>query len=372
MIPFRYGSVVSGRDFCGREELLAQLKNFIESGQNLVLQGERRIGKTSLIHESVLRQKERRGLFLDLLGIKTVDDLCLTMLRGIVALEKKGNFFDRAVRSFAYLRPQLGVDYTGTPTITFDASVALKADSIPEIMGLIQELQKRKPLVVVFDEFQEILEIDDPRGAIAQLRSQIQYQTDIPFIFAGSVRNKMDEIFISPDSPFYKSAIPLTVGPLSYEEFAPFLQRRFEQGKRTITDDVLEKVFELTEEISGDIQQLCEALWSITSAGEEIGQAHFFEAIKLIFTREQKSYEIIISRLKSNQVKVLNALALLGGQSPTSATFVRTAGVKNASVVKQSLESLAAQKILVLLGKEWRYANPFFKAWILHRSAIRA
>jgi len=106
------------------------------------------------------------------------------------------------------------------------------------------------------------------------------------------------------------------------------------------------------------------------SPGDEIGRAHLYDAIKLIFSREQKSYEIILSRLKSNQVKVLTALARQGGRSPMSALFVKAAGVKNASVVKQSLESLANQKILYQAGKEWKYSNPFFKAWILHRSSV--
>jgi hypothetical protein len=55
-----------------------------------------------------------------------------------------------------------------------------------------------------------------------------------------------------------------------------------------------------------------------------------------------------------------------------SGDFVNQAGVKNASVVRQVLDSLAAQKILYLSDKEWKYSNPFFKAWILHRSAVGA
>ena len=46
-MPFRYGCVVDGEYFCPRPELERQLRNYAESGQNLVIQGERRMGKTS-------------------------------------------------------------------------------------------------------------------------------------------------------------------------------------------------------------------------------------------------------------------------------------------------------------------------------------
>ena len=57
MNPFKYGCVVDGEFFCPRPELERQLRAFAESGQNVVVQGERRMGKTSLI-----KHTEARGL----------------------------------------------------------------------------------------------------------------------------------------------------------------------------------------------------------------------------------------------------------------------------------------------------------------------
>ena len=48
-MPFRYGCVVEGEYFCPRPELERQLRDYAEAGQNLVIQGERRMGKTSLV-----------------------------------------------------------------------------------------------------------------------------------------------------------------------------------------------------------------------------------------------------------------------------------------------------------------------------------
>ena len=47
MAPFKYGMVVDGENYCPRTELARQSSKLIEAGLNVVVQGERRIGKTS-------------------------------------------------------------------------------------------------------------------------------------------------------------------------------------------------------------------------------------------------------------------------------------------------------------------------------------
>lgn len=62
-MPFRYGCVVDGEYFCPRPELERQLRNYAESGQNLVIQEERRMGKTSLVKKAlaVVFAREKNG-----------------------------------------------------------------------------------------------------------------------------------------------------------------------------------------------------------------------------------------------------------------------------------------------------------------------
>jgi len=72
MNPFKYGTIVSGKDFCGRKELLEQLIGHIESSKRVVVLGERRIGKSSAVYEAVQKCKGVRLLYIDLLGIKTI------------------------------------------------------------------------------------------------------------------------------------------------------------------------------------------------------------------------------------------------------------------------------------------------------------
>ncbi len=368
MNPFKYGTIVSGDDFCGRKTLLKQLAGAIESSQRIVLLGERRVGKSSAVHEAVFQRKGERLLYVDLLGIKSIDALCRRMLRAIVILEQKSGWFEKIVKSLAYLRPSISVDpITAMPTVSFDASVELKANSIPEILTLIQSLAKRKRLIVVFDEFQDILNLEDAYEALALLRSSIQFQTTIPYIFVGSIRHEMDRIFTHHDSPFFKSAIPMTVAPLPYKEFSEFLRKKFSEGLRRVDDETLEKVFQIANNIPGDIQQLCDALWEVTSEREDIGIGNLKSALELIFAREQKSYENYISLLTDIQLKCLMAIGVEGGKAVFSVSFMKAAGFNNPSTVKRAVTRLIKLNILFESEGEYRFTNPFFRAWLPHK-----
>lgn len=369
--PFRYGTVVSGKDFCGRQDLIEQLTGYIEAGQNVALQGERRIGKTSLAVETVRRMTKRRLLRVNLMEVKSVDTLCKRILHAIFALERSENGFNRLLKNLAHLRPTLGINpVTGEPSLSFDSQVRLQADSIPEVLTLVENLHHNKPLVAFFDEFQDVLRLEeDPKGALAQLRGTIQHQADVPYLFAGSIRNRMDEIFNHPDSPFFKSVLTLNVGPLSQQDFTVYLMKKFKTGGRKIAPETLQKVFDMTDGVTGDIQQFCETLWAVSVKGEIVREENVLEALQLIFAREQKSYEVILTRLTANYVRILKALARVGGEQPTSGVFIRQAA-SSASAIPQALKRMADLKIVFHDGQRWRFTNSFFGAWLLSREEI--
>ena len=93
MNPFKYGCTVNGDFFCPRPALERELASRIESGQNVVMQGDRRTGKTSLVLETVRHLKnigvevrfEREGI-----STFTSDgELLLTLLASFAQAESE-------------------------------------------------------------------------------------------------------------------------------------------------------------------------------------------------------------------------------------------------------------------------------------------
>lgn len=110
MNPFKFGQVVSGSDFCARTSLLHDLKENIRSGQNTYLVGGRRMGKSSLIQEAIRTFRGLRAIEGDLLEVKSVEELCRELIRGIFASECNASFLERASGLLARFRPALTFD----------------------------------------------------------------------------------------------------------------------------------------------------------------------------------------------------------------------------------------------------------------------
>ena len=369
MNPFKYGQVVFDKDFCPRPGAEKKLTDYIASGQNVLLEGERRIGKTSLVYEIMRQMKKFFLLYIDIMEIKTIDDFCRRIIRAIVSMEQKNGVVGKVFKSLAHLKPTISLDpLTGTPSLSLDASVKMKPESIEGLMDFIESLSKRKRLVVGFDEFQDILNIKEARVALAVLRSKVQFHTGIPYIFAGSVRNKMEEIFNHPDSPFFKSAITLNIEGLDREIFREFLEKKFLEGKREVTPGLMDKVFEIARDIPGDIQQLCGVVWEITSYGDKIAEGIIPAVLEVIYSRELKGYEAILVQLTGQQLRCLIGLAQFGGKSPLSAEFLKVVGISQPSSVKKALSRLERLRIIYEHKKEYKFINPFFRSWLIYKN----
>lgn len=366
MIPFIYGTVVTKDFFCGREAVILRIDELLQSSQNIVLHGERRIGKTSLVFEVLRRQKKLIGIYVDLMEVKSEDDLFQRLARGVLSAKYKKSTFELLGKTLAGLKPQIGIDpITQLPTLSIDNKIKIEDTSIDAIFNSIDEINKRQKVVVFIDEFQDVLKIKEFRLILARLRSKIQHLSDISFVYAGSVRNEMEQIFADNESPFFKSAIPITVGPIEHDLLIKFIKTRFKIGKRIISEEIIEKFFDITDVISGDIQQFCEAIWSTSSYGDEIKIDSFHKAVELIFSHENAVYQRIFGELTNFQLKVLKGVAQFGGIGIYSNNFFEKNGFTNASSVRRSVDKLIKAKILFIYNKEYKFVNPFFKLWLV-------
>ena len=340
--------------------------NFVNAGQNVFLQGERRTGKTSLIHEAVRILSDYKFLYIDLLEVKTIDDLCRRMITSIVRTERRAGFQRKLLNTLSHLRPSLSIDaITGFPTVSFDSRIGMKPDTIEGILDLVAELGRKKKLVVAFDEFQDVLNIRESAQSLALLRSRIQFQSNITYIFAGSVRNKMNGIFTDPESPFFKSAASLEVGPIDGRTFVPFLRKKFASGKRSISTETVDSAILMAGNIPGDVQELCACIWDATSTGENVTKEHLTPALNMIFARERKAYEATLIQLTGKQLRCLIALAETASIKTLSSEFLEKTGIRTASSVQAALKRLVRLKIIYRHKGAYRLANPFFGSWLI-------
>ena len=85
-------------------------------------------------------------------------------------------FIKKAVQFAFRLRPVLAIDpRDGSTTISVDTRAAAEPDSLDAVMSTLEKIAADGKTCIVFDEFQDILKLDNANGILAQMRSTIQF-----------------------------------------------------------------------------------------------------------------------------------------------------------------------------------------------------
>ena len=367
--PFNYLQFATGDQFYDRLEIRRDLRSRFLSGQaNVVLYGPRRYGKSSLVAE-VVGDLEKAGIpcvTLDVVKVPSLDMFVSAYATKVYRRLAPVKFEFKKLGTFLKsLRPKMTLGPTGEAGLSFEPSDApIGPEALTEVLDLPQRLLSGKGrAVVVFDEFQDMLKLDNAMGILAEMRGSIQFQEKTPFFFTGSVRNEMMRIFDDMESPFYKSALPFAVDAINPVTFGRFIADRFEKGKRKIGAPVISSIIDFADGVSGDVQELCEALWETTETGDEITADGFAAAFELIFSRELGGYETIIERLTPGQTAVLRGMAENPGALIYSGDFASRVGMPTSSI-RRVVGRLSADRIVFLRNGKYHFSNPFFREWL--------
>jgi Archaeal ATPase. len=123
-----------------------------------------------------------------------------------------------------------------------------------------------KPCVVAIDEFQQIGSYSD-KNVEAVLRTYIQHCNNAHFIFAGSQRYIMGNMFLTPSRPFYQSVSMLYLESIPLEEYCKFTIYHFNNYKKKISRDVIESVYNMYDGITWYLQKMINTLFMMTEIG---------------------------------------------------------------------------------------------------------
>ncbi len=368
MEAFKYGCIVDGEFFCARPSLSEQLARHIASGQNVVIQGERRIGKTSLVRATISGMKGQSAIFADFMGVKSIADVCNRIADALARFESEDSLYRKTLALLSHLRPVVTVDaMTGLPTITVDSSASRNPASVNSAMDALSRMATERRACVVFDEFQDILDVCDGEQLFALMRARIQCLPRTCFVFLGSARNSMMSIFLSPRSPFYKSAALFDVGTIPDDDFYEFAKGRFETGRRRLPRETFDRILDFVDRVPGDVQELCDAIWQVTDSGDTISEKSLGQGIEVIFSREASAYATFVKPLTDIQFRVLRALATVGGSHTLSCAFLRAADISTPTTVKRSLTALAKAELIYDIGGVYKFISPFFREWVRRR-----
>ncbi len=365
--PFVYQGYVSPMYFCDRieetEELIANLQN----GRNTVLISPRRIGKTGLImnafYHILEQEKDAKCLYIDIFATKNQHDF-VQMLGTAIAqevLSRERRAVKRLLEFFGSWRPVFSTDpMTGQPTVSVSIQPTQTEVTLKTVFDYLK--QSKREVYIAIDEFQQITNYPDP-GIEALLRSYIQFAPNVHFVFSGSKRHLMSQIFYSPERPFYLSTVTMGLDPLHEEIYYDFARRFFENKKGTLNQDIFHYVYQRFEGVTRNIQLMLNRLYETERHVTETEQVD--EAIRHVVNSNSMQYEELIGFLTDNQLAVIKAIAKKGlVESPQGADFIKQYDLPSSSSVKTALDVLTDKDIVYRTKAGYIVYDHFFAIWL--------
>ena len=339
----------------------------LQNGRNTVLISPRRIGKTGLIKNTfyhILEQeKDAKCLYLDIFATKNQHDFVQLLGTAIAqeVLSKERRAMKRLLEFFGSWRPVFSTDpMTGQPTVSVSIQPTQTEVTLKTVFDFLK--QSKREVYIAIDEFQQITHYPEP-GIEALLRSYVQFAPNVHFVFSGSKRHLMSQIFYSPERPFYQSTVSMGLDPLHEEIYYDFACRFFENKKGSLSQDVFHYVYQRFEGVTRNIQLMLNRLYETERHVTKTEQVD--EAIRHIVNRNSMQYEELIGFLTDNQLAVVKAIAKEGlVESPQGADFIKQNDLPSSSSVKTALDVLADKDIVYRTPAGYIVYDHFFAIWL--------
>lgn len=392
--PFEFGRELGAEELVDRHDEVAAVMRTLREGGKLFLVGPRRYGKTSILKTASDRLVHEESAILlryNAEGFTDTEQLVSRIVADAAAalrapMERVGKVIKQYFRR---LQPEVSFNATQESWsakigITHgsggeEGELKLLIDALDGLERLASEQPEDRPVGLVIDEFQKLVE--GGTGSEAQIRAAIQQHRRVGYVFAGSKTRLLTDMVTDASRPFYRLGSSLFIAEIPRDDFRQFLTSKFaaggfgieggsakerEEGRKSPIDLILA----YSEEVPYNVQMLAHVCWELltelgaasTLTGEVVGQA-----LDRLVRQHDAFYTQVWNLQTTNQQKALIACIETDGRNMLSIKITHSTK-KGPGTIKRALESLVARDILreeEKLGQiRYRFEDPFFARWI--------
>jgi len=366
--PFLTYGYIGPEYFCDREEETQRLTSLLVNGNHVALMSPRRMGKTGLIRHCFAQQELQRDYYLfivDIYATKSLGELIYEMGKAILSVlkSKERKAWESFIQIAGSLRTGITFDAMGQPSWNLEiGDIQSPKVSLDEIFQYLSTADK--PCIVAIDEFQTIMDYPE-QNVEALLRTYIQQCNNAWFVFSGSKRHMMGEMFSSPARPFYQSASVISLKPIAFDAYSSFITHHFEQGGYHIDLEAIKNIYDKFEGTTWYIQKICNEVYAMAEPDKTCGLKEVELAINNAIEEKDDTYQDLMARLSAKQKVLLIALAHSGRNvQPTSGAFIKKYHLTSASAVQRSLSALQDKDIITNSNGQYYIYDYFLFFWL--------
>lgn len=367
--PFIVAGKIEPEYFCDRVKESARLIKSITNGNNLVIISPRRMGKTGLIRFCYNKpeiDKEYYTFFIDILHTSSLREFTFALGQEIYNTllprsQKMALAFLQTVKSIC---GKLAFDpVSGMPSFNIELGDIERPEyTLEEIFKYLNSADK--PCIVAIDEFQQIAKYPE-KNIEALLRTHIQKSGNSNFIFAGSERHMMQEMFTSAARPFYNSTDILELNAIPAEIYTKFVVYHFERHNKRISQNDVRALYDLFKGHTYYMQRTFNEAFADTPEGETCTKEIIDNAVNTMIDSSDTIFREILSNIPENQKSVLYAIAKDGEATQIhSSYFISRHKLKSASSVQAAVKRLLDRDIITEINKVYSVNDKLFAMWI--------
>lgn len=365
--PFLISEYISPEYFCDREQETKDLLDNLYNGWNVTMIAPRRIGKTGLIQNAFyqLRQShpEIKTYYIDIMGTQNLREF-ITLL-GREVLGSLDSDVQKAMKHVCDIvkscHPTLTFDeLTGIPKFSVDVDPSNQETTLREIFQYLKESNQN--CYIAIDEFQKVADYPEA-GTEATLRSYIQFLPNVKFIFAGSKRHMLTQMFLDANRPFYRSTRIMSLDAIPEETYYPFASHFFEEKGRELPKEIFHEIYSVTKGHTWYVQAILKEIYSYWQP--KVDKNVYEQAFRSLVRENGTFYETLLDLYTPSVMRLLRAIAREGMVKEINASaFISKYNLKAASSVSSALKTLIETDQVCRTPDGYRLYDPFLAAWL--------
>ena len=370
--PFIVSGKIAPEYFCDRVEEATQLEKSLNNQMNVVLTSSRRMGKTSLV-DFVFDKPDFKDEYVTI----SVDILHTTTFREFILALGTAVFDNVATRSvklrkqFVTFLKSLSASF-GYDTIqnmpTFDVKLGDVQNpeyTLAEIFGYLEKVDKR--CIVVIDEFQQITRYPE-KNVEALLRTHIQKLSNANFVFSGSQRRLMEEMFFSSKRPFFQSARSLRLEAIAYDIYLDFAKKHFSDAGKEIATEAFSHVYEVFMGVTFYVQRILHDAFAETPKGQICDIEAVNQLIENFIDENDSRLREQLAYITEAQKELLYAIhEEKQVQGITSIAFNKKHRLRSPSSTQSAALKLLEYDLITRKEKVYSISDPLMKLWLDRR-----
>ncbi len=370
--PFIVSGKIPPEYFCDRVDEAAQLEKALNNQMNVVLTSSRRMGKTSLVDfvfDTPDIKEEYVTITVDILHTTTFREFILAL--GTAVFDSVASRSEKSRKMFVTFLKSLSASF-GYDTLlnlpTFDVKlgdIQRPEYTLSEILDYLEAVDKR--CLVVIDEFQQITRYPE-KNVEALLRTHIQKMSNANFVFSGSRRRLMEEMFFSSKRPFYQSAKSLRLDPIKTSVYQEFAIHHFQQAEKNITAEAFEYVYDAFWGVTFYIQRIMKDAFAETLMGDTCNLEAVKGLIEDYLDENDSRLREQLAFITESQKELLYAIhAEKQAQGITSMAFNKKYRLRSPSSTQSATLKLLEYDLITRTENTYSISDPLLSLWLDRR-----